>query len=244
MASVKDCDMTQIETIQAAKKKLSDAITKAKDSGVAENDLNEFELRRRKLHNAIEDLKGSIRVFCRIRPLSSKEKGQGDTQVTEQVDGMTIQLTDKTDLKFAFDAVFTPGSQEEVFEDCRDLVQSAADGYNVTLFAYGQTGAGKTYTMGGTPDNPGVSRRTLNEIFRVTEAGAGRYEYTILGSMLELYRQDLMDLLAVAKDGRANAKKLQVRSAKDGSVLVEGLQEQECRTPDELDNCLETGIGA
>merc|ERR1719453_3040230 len=132
---------------------------------------------------------------------------------------MTVKLNDgqKHDLNFAFDAVFMPGTQEEVFEDCRDLVQSAVDGYNVTLFAYGQTGAGKTYTMGGSSDNPGVSRRTINEIYRVTEANSGRYEFTILGSMLELYRQDLMDLLEVAKSGRANAKKLQVRADKAGN---------------------------
>jgi kinesin family protein C1 len=145
--SVASVDMSQIETIQAAKTKLSEAINKAKSNGVAETDLNEYELRRRKLHNAIEDLKGSIRVFCRVRPLSSKEKNQGDTEVTKQIDGMTISITDKQEFKFNFDAVFMPGTQEQVFEDCRDLVQSAADGYNVTLFAYGQTGAGKTYTM-------------------------------------------------------------------------------------------------
>merc|ERR1719476_1136304 len=157
---------------------------------------------------------------------------------------MTLSINDKQEFKFAFDAVFVPGTQEEVFEDCRDLVQSAADGYNVTLFAYGQTGAGKTYTMGGTPDNPGVSRRTINEIFRVTEAQSGRYEYTVMGSMLELYRQDLVDLIAISKDGRANAKKLQVRTDKAGHVMVEGLTEVECANPDALDATLEQGIAA
>merc|ERR1740117_465006 len=112
---------------------------------------------------------------------------------------MTLKLKDKHDIDFAFDAVFVPGTQEEVFEDCRDLVQSAADGYNVTLFAYGQTGAGKTYTMGGTPDNPGVSRRTINELFRVCAEGSSRYNFTILGSMIELYRQTLVDLLLVSQ---------------------------------------------
>merc|ERR1719149_421561 len=134
---------------------------------------------------------------------------------------MTISIDRKDEhINFAFDAVFLPGSQEEVFEDCRDLVQSAADGYNVTLFAYGQTGSGKTYTMGGTMDNPGVSRQTINEIYRVTEANSARYEYTILGSMLELYRQDLVDLTDIAKNGRANTKKLAVRTDKAGSVQV------------------------
>lgn len=145
-----------------------------------------------------------------------------------------------------FDAVFKPGTQEEVYEECRDLVQSAADGYNVTLFAYGQTGAGKTYTMGGTPDNPGVSRRTLNEIFRVCEEGSGRCNYTVLGSMIELYRQDLVDLLAVAKakGDRDKVKKLNIRNEKTGEVKLEGLTEQECTNAETLSDILETGMGA
>ncbi|OLQ09084.1 Kinesin-like calmodulin-binding protein-like [Symbiodinium microadriaticum] len=86
---------------------------------------------RRQVHNAIEDIKGHLRVFCRIRPLNEKVQQFGN---------------------YAFDGVFAPGSQEEVFEDCKGLVQSAIDGYNVTIFAYGQTGAGKTYTLYGTPE--------------------------------------------------------------------------------------------
>merc|ERR1719401_2301857 len=121
--------------------------------GVPEGSLFEADQRRKKLHNAIEDLKGSIRVFCRIRPLSSKEKDHGDTQVTSATGSMSLEIDNKDDGKsnFCFDAVFTPGTQDEVFEDCRDLVQSAVDGYNVTIFAYGQTGAGKTFTMAGVP---------------------------------------------------------------------------------------------
>merc|ERR1711865_871682 len=90
----------------------------------------------------------------------------------------------------------------------------------------------------------GVSRRTINEIFKVCEENSARYEFTVLGSMLELYRQDLMDLLDVAKNGRANAKKLGVRTDKAGAVMVEGLTEKECKTPQELDDTLEIGIGA
>ena len=65
----------------------------------------------------------------------------------KQVDGMSVQVP--KDGVFQFDAVFGPGTQDEIFEDCRHLVQSALDGYNVTIFAYGQTGAGKTFSMYG-----------------------------------------------------------------------------------------------
>merc|ERR1719197_1522164 len=93
-------------------------------------------------------MKGCIRVYCRVRPLSSKETEQGEVDVMKQIDVMTVSLcTGEDETQFFFDAVFKPGSEEEVFENCRDLAQSAIDGYNVTIFAYGQTGAGKTHTM-------------------------------------------------------------------------------------------------
>merc|ERR1740138_1794956 len=96
---------------------------------------------------------------------------------------------------FSFDAVFMPGTQDEVFEDCKDLVQSAVDGYNVTMFAYGQTGAGKTFTMYGMPGHEGIAPRTIEELFRVLEQGRSRFDFTVAASMLELYRNELVDLL-------------------------------------------------
>merc|ERR1719394_2445925 len=98
--------------------------------------------------------------------------------------------------KFGFDAVFMPGTQEEVFNDCRDLVQSAVDGYNVTLFAYGQTGAGKTFTMYGAKGQEGVTPKTIQELYRVMEEGKSRCTYTVMASKLELYKNDLVDLLS------------------------------------------------
>lgn len=71
--------------------------------------------------------------------------------------------------------MWAPGSQEEIFEEAQDLVQSALDGYNVTVFAYGQTGAGKTYTMTGKPDDLGLISRFSDEIFRLINQDKARY---------------------------------------------------------------------
>lgn len=227
----------EVEALRAAKEKLSDAINAALQSGVSESALVEADARRKKLHNAVEDLKGSIRVYCRVRPLSKKEVGQGDTSIAEAVNSMTISLDGQS---FQFDSVWTPGTQEEVFEDCKDLVQSAVDGYNVTMFAYGQTGAGKTFTMYGAPGMEGTSPRTIQEIFRVIDKGKDRFNYTVMGSMLELYRNDLVDLLSKG-DSKASAKKLNVRQEKTGMVVVEHLTEEECSCAQQLSDLMERG---
>eukprot|EP00931_Biecheleriopsis_adriatica_P061147 TRINITY_DN36762_c0_g1_i1.p1 TRINITY_DN36762_c0_g1~~TRINITY_DN36762_c0_g1_i1.p1 ORF type:complete len:1235 (+),score=381.11 TRINITY_DN36762_c0_g1_i1:89-3793(+) len=237
LESSQQVDMKDIDALREAKQKLSAAIQDALKVGVPEADVSAAEMRRKKLHNCIEDLKGSIRVFCRVRPLSKKETGQGDTNICEAEGSMTIKVKEQ---KFSFDAVFSPGSQEEVFEDCKDLVQSAADGYNVTMFAYGQTGAGKTYTMYGAAGNEGTAPRTIDEVFKVTEQGSDRFNYTVMGSMLELYCNGLVDLLAKGDDGAAKSK-LNVRQDKSGSIIVEHLTEETCHSPAELSELLERG---
>merc|ERR1712072_1474063 len=104
---------------------------------------------------------------------------------------MSLQVADGA--TYSFDAVFSPGTQEQVFEDCQDLVQSMVDGYNVTMFAYGQTGAGKTFTMYGSPDSEGIAPRSIREIFKIINRDSGRFHFTVMASMLELYQIDLVD---------------------------------------------------
>lgn len=71
---------------------------------------------------------------------------------------------------FCYDNCFyTSATQEQIFEDAKKLIQSAIDGYNVCIFSYGQTGSGKTYTMQGTKENPGVTPRTVDELFTLLE---------------------------------------------------------------------------
>ena len=112
---------------------------------------------RKKYFNMMEDMKGKIRVFCRTRPMAQYELDRQCEPVVSFVDDTTIGIeTARGPKQFMYDAIFTPQtSQEEVFADCRDLVTSAIDGYNITIFAYGQTGAGKTHTMHGSAADPG-----------------------------------------------------------------------------------------
>jgi len=217
-----------IDEFKDFKDKLSNIIQSARASFVPEEYLADAEQRRRKLHNCIEDMKGSIRVFCRVRPLSQSEKARDDVEVTTVFDTMTIGVARRGEkvVPYHFDAVFAPGSQDQVFEDCRDLVQSAVDGYNVTIFAYGQTGAGKTFTMYGAPGQEGILSRTVTELFTVIGNNKDHYDYTVKGSMLELYRNDLIDLLSKGTD--MSQEKLDLKTDKAGNTKVPGLIEETC----------------
>ena len=108
---------------------------------------------RKKYYNIIEDMKGKIRVYCRVRPFNKMEREKGSVYATFFPDDMTIDVQTSRDRKsFTFDQCFQSNStQEAVFEDTQNLIQSAMDGYNVCIFAYGQTGAGKTHTMFAPP---------------------------------------------------------------------------------------------
>lgn len=126
--------------------------------------LSTSEEERRFLHNAVQDLKGNIRVFCRVRPSKHSEGDRmpcllnfsDETTFDIRRSRESVSITGKpTDLKvqFTFDRIFPPDStQSEVFEDLAQLVQSALDGFHICVLAYGQTGSGKTFTMLG--DSP------------------------------------------------------------------------------------------
>jgi kinesin family protein C1 len=121
--------------------------------------MTEHERVRRRLHNEIQELKGNIRVFCRMRPILPTEEDiqesgcriefpddkQDSLQLTQSMDTASGTKQSKS-YPFSFDKVFTPeANQAEIFEEISQLVQSALDGYNICVFAYGQTGSGKRY---------------------------------------------------------------------------------------------------
>lgn len=215
-------------------------LIRARVLGIPEEELRQAELHRRRVHNMIEELKGQVRVFCRVRPLNSKEIHEGDFEAVLIRDHMTIEVPHGV---FSFDSVFVPGSQEEVFEDCKDLIQSAVDGHNVTIFAYGQTGAGKTHTMYGTQKEEGIAPRASAEVFQVLEGIRSRYDVTVKASMLELYNNVLVDLLRpIRRNDIRQAPKLNVRYDKGGVVQIDSLVEREAQDAKELKQLLERGL--
>ncbi|XP_048949153.1 kinesin-like protein KIFC2 isoform X4 [Canis lupus baileyi] len=160
------------------------------------------------------ELKGNIRVLCRLRPgtpssLVSSEPGPSGT-VTTCYRGRQR--------RFRLDWVFSPeASQEEVFRELEPAVLSCLRGYSVCIFTYGQTGTGKTYSMEGPPEDPGIAPRALQSLFQ--EMGTGGHHRVTL-SMVEIYNEAVRDLLAPGPPER-----LAVRQgpAGQGGIQVAGL---------------------
>ncbi|CAF88584.1 unnamed protein product, partial [Tetraodon nigroviridis] len=106
-----------------------------------------------KCHNELVRLRGNIRVFCRVRPVSQEEEQDcvdaSSALSFDSDDDAVLYLSSKGRvMRFELDKVFPPpATQEEVFQELQSLVTSCIDGFNVCIFAYGQTGSGKTYTM-------------------------------------------------------------------------------------------------
>ncbi|KAM4817250.1 kinesin-like protein KIFC1 [Urocitellus parryii] len=185
--------------------------------------LHGLEMERRRLHNQLQELKGNIRVFCRVRPVLEGESTPspgfllfppGPSGPTDPPTRLSLARSDDrratlsgapaptTRHDFSFDRVFPPGSrQDEVFEEISMLVQSALDGYPVCIFAYGQTGSGKTFTMeggpGGDPQLEGLIPRALRHLFSVAQELNGQgWTYSFVASYVEIYNETVRDLLA------------------------------------------------
>ena len=192
-----------------------------------------YETERRKLHNAIQELKGNIRVFCRVRPLLGSEIEHGDvprhltfngdkaleiTRAADSPNGTSTSVSGKAEtFNFDFDHVFgTKSDQESVFEEVCQLVQSAIDGYNVCIFAYGQTGSGKTFTMEGgeIEGQEGIIPRTISKIFEETRNLVEKgWEYKMEASFVEIYNEEIRDLLATEKGLKYDIKRVDAKSS-------------------------------
>ncbi|GMJ11762.1 KINESIN-LIKE PROTEIN IN ARABIDOPSIS THALIANA D, kinesin 4 [Hibiscus trionum] len=159
----------------------------------------------RKLYNQVQDLKGNIRVYCRVRPLVP---GHSNTlSSVDHIDERTITILShskngkEAKKSFTFNKIFGPSvTQAEVFSDTQPLIRSVLDGYNVCIFAYGQTGSGKTHTMTGpkelTEEGLGVNYRALSDLFHLSKERKETISYEISVQMLEIYNEQVKDLLS------------------------------------------------
>ncbi|XP_014232632.1 kinesin-like protein Klp61F isoform X1 [Trichogramma pretiosum] len=195
-----------------------------------------------------------IQVFARVRPLNNAEKTSKSPVVVDVPSNKEIIVKerpqDKLTKKFTFDKTFGPLSKQiDVYNAVvSPLLDEVLAGYNCTVFAYGQTGTGKTFTMEGACNDPslhwqtdsaaGIIPRALSHLFdelRMLEA----QEYSVRVSFLELYNEELFDLLSPNDD----ASKIRIfeDASRKGAIIIHGLEEVTVHNKSEVYKILEKG---
>ncbi|XP_017892310.1 kinesin-like protein KIF18A [Ceratina calcarata] len=198
----------------------------------------------------------SIKVIVRVRPQNDNEQQGNCRTVVKVVDDKMLIFDPKEEdnpffyhgvaqksrdllkkqnkeLQFIFDRIFDKSSNNcDVFEgSTRDLINSLLDGYNCSVFAYGATGAGKTHTMLGSSEDPGITYRTVAELFTQIENQSEHREFNLGVTYLEIYNENVQDLLHksgplhLRDDGRcgvivAGLKVITIQNAEDLLTLL------------------------
>ncbi|XP_062381956.1 kinesin-like protein KIF19 [Sardina pilchardus] len=175
-----------------------------------------------------------LTVALRIRPLSDAEQEEGASIVAHRVDEQMVVLMDpmedpddilranrSREKTYMFDVAFDfTATQEEVYRaTTKGLIEGLISGYNATVFAYGPTGCGKTYTMLGTDKEPGIYVQTLNDLFRAIEETSDDMQYSVSMSYLEIYNEMIRDLL------NPSSGFLDLREDSKGEIQVAGITE-------------------
>uniref|UniRef100_A0A8D1KV87 Kinesin-like protein KIF21A n=1 Tax=Sus scrofa TaxID=9823 RepID=A0A8D1KV87_PIG len=200
----------------------------------------------------------SVRVAVRIRPQLAKERIEGCHICTSVTPGEPQVFLGK-DKAFTFDYVFDIDSQQEqIYTQCIEkLIEGCFEGYNATVFAYGQTGAGKTYTMGTGFDvniieeEQGIISRAVKHLFKSIEEkkhasiknGLPSPDFKVNAQFLELYNEEVLDLFDTTRDIDAKNKKSNIRIHEDsaGGIYTVGITTRTVNTESEMMQCLKLG---
>lgn len=189
-------------------------------------------------------------VCLRIRPMNEDEILIGATHIAHKVEDRMVVLMDpmedpedilranrSREKTFVFDTTFDGTcTQKDVYESSTQfLIDNVVTGYNATVFAYGATGAGKTYTMLGTDDDPGIMVRALNDLFFSMEKTSDDMKYKVTMSYLEIYNEMIRDLL------NPTSGILDLREDAKGGIQVAGLTKVKARSTDEVMRLLMQG---
>ncbi|OMJ85996.1 hypothetical protein SteCoe_12564 [Stentor coeruleus] len=186
-------------------------------------------------------------VAIRIRPLNAKEVSSADRDITRVEDTLLIVLDmndfeDKKNLlhrsreqRYVFDKIFKDAPNEEVFsKTVQDLIHPALRGYNACVFAYGPTGSGKTYTMLGSQDDPGIAILTIKDMFNQIQEDSDKL-YDIKISYVEIYNEAIRDLLNPSNNY------LDLRDDPLRGVVIAGVTEFSAESTEQVMNLLSTG---
>jgi kinesin family protein C1 len=237
----------QLLTLDSLNRQI-DALQRAlgeKENQISQMDvvITEGQMVRRKLHNCIQELKGNIRVYCRVRPSLPNE--DEDSAIRCRPDGSSVDIRSAgaSPKSFQFDKVFSPAATNaDVFDEISQLVQSALDGYRVCIFAYGQTGSGKTYTMEGPARGTASSRmqdgmipQAVNQLFESAEKlKPNGWTFSLSAQFLEIYNEairDLLDTTPPSKDFRASGASINNKAQQKAPQKIEIKHDPQSRLP-------------
>ena len=195
----------------------------------------------------------NIMVSVRLRPLSKKESEVDNRSLVHVLDNNLVVLLDPTadlnipedsfrqnrsrEKKYAFDLAFDmSATQEIIFEKTtKFLIEGVANGYNATVFAYGATGAGKTHTMIGDSERPGLMLSIFQEIFSCIDQLSLERQYQVKLSYLEIYNEEVRDLFSSSLDH------LDIREDQIKGITIAGLSELMVTSSKEVVNCIRNG---
>lgn len=194
-------------------------------------------------NNSSKHHAGNVKVVCRFRPISDREREHNKNQCAEFIDDCQVAIKTSHDLntyRFSFDRILSPkSSQQEVFEiAAKPIIDSVLEGFNGTIFAYGQTASGKTFTMMGELNsylNQGIIPRMVNHVFNHISNSPSEYEYTVKVSMMEIYMERIRDLIETQ---RVN---LNIREDKNKGNFVEDLSEHYVSSEEEVMDLVQIG---
>ncbi|KAG9063316.1 kinesin-like nuclear fusion protein [Linnemannia hyalina] len=209
-------------SIEELERKLSDSETQVRKR---QQKVKDEESGRRKLYGTIMDLKGHVRVFCRVRP-----HGPSDGTVTSidypDLEGREIVLTTAKEPKypFTFDRVFAAAStQGDLFEEVSQLLPSVLSGGNACVLAYGSTKTGKSYTLegssGSAEESMGLIPRSILQIYEAIRAPESNdWRYTLESRQIGIYNETIYDLQA--PEGSSTSKVHEVQSDPGGGTAA------------------------
>lgn len=190
-----------------------------------------------------ESLRENVKVICRIRPQNQKEMATGGFQCVRHTQESVEVTTEDGAYNFTFDQIFGPEStQAAIFEySAVPLIGDVLNGYNSTIFAYGQTSSGKTFTMEG-PDihdeqYKGIIPRTVEALFAGVSEADENIEFTFKVSYIEIYLEKVRDLL----DSHRVKTNLQVREDKVKGIYIAGVTEEYVTSQEELLGIMSSG---
>lgn len=185
---------------------------------------------------ATKENKGNVLVSVRVRP----DNGGGESNKADgewMVDGRRslISYKGREGGDYRYDNVFSPhDNNSRVYDNAaKRLVRRVMEGYHGTVFAYGMTGTGKTFSMQGTANSPGVIPLAITDIFSYIRENPAR-EFLLRVSYLEIYNEKIYDLLSQSTPGQTQQEEIKLREDSKRGVYAAPLKEEIVQSPNQL----------